>query len=318
MASLVFSLRSFCENAFGRLNINAKNVDITISQCNEWGLSMGSLQPGITTLRIADSEFATLTGYLKQNFGIDLSKKRELVESRLNNYLQHKGHESYESFLKQLFADPTGMEVSTVINYLTTNYSYFMREFDSMRFFRDDILPKMKSSIHDRDLRIWSAGCSTGEEPYTLAMLLDEFFGSERGLWDKKVLATDISEKVLTKAENGVYDAGAVEQMPAAWRNSYFDKLQDNTFRVKPKIKSEVIFRKFNLMEKAFPFKKKFHVIFCRNVMIYFDGPTKQALIEKFYNATEAGGYLIIGQSESIDRNNTNYRFIKPSIFVKG
>ncbi len=278
---------------------------------------MGSLQPGINTLRIADQEFAMLTGYLKQNFGIDLSKKRELVESRLNNYLQHKGHESYETFLKQLFSDPTGMEISTVINYLTTNYSYFMREFDSMRFFKDEILPKMKASIHDHDLRVWSAGCSTGEEPYTLAMIMDEFFAAERGLWDKKILATDISEKVLTKAENGAYDAGAVEQMPAIWRNSYFDKLQD-TFRVKPRIKNEIIFRKFNLMEKTFPFKKKFHVIFCRNVMIYFDGPTKQALIDRFFNATESGGYLIIGQSESIDRNSTNYRFIKPSIFVKG
>ena len=284
----------------------------------KWGQRMSLLQPGSTTLRIADQEFQMLTGFLRQNFGLDLRKKRELVESRLNNYLVQKGHDSYDSFLKHLFADPTGSEVSTVINYLTTNYSYFMREFDSVRFLKDEILPKLKTGIRDRDLRIWSAGCSTGEEPYTLAMVMDEFFGAERGLWDKKVLATDISEKVLHKAEQGQYDAAAVEQMPPTWRNAYFDKMPDNSFKMKSRIKNEVIFRKFNLIDKTFPFKKKFHVIFCRNVMIYFDAPTKQALVERFYGAMENGGYLIIGQSESIDRTSTSYRFVKPSIFVKG
>ncbi len=279
---------------------------------------MSLLQPGSTTLRIADQEFQMLTEFLRRNFGLDLRKKRELVESRLNNYLVQKGHDSYDSFLKHLFADPTGSEVSTVINYLTTNYSYFMREFDSIRFLKDEILPKLKANIRDRDLRIWSAGCSTGEEPYTLAMVMDEFFATEKGLWDKKVLATDISEKVLHKAEIGQYDAAAVEQMPPAWRNTYFDKQPDNSFKVKPRIKNEVIFRKFNLIDKVFPFKKKFHVIFCRNVMIYFDAPTKQELVERFYGAMENGGYLIIGQSESIDRTSTSYRFVKPSIFVKG
>jgi chemotaxis protein methyltransferase CheR len=279
---------------------------------------MSLLQPEYGILHIGDREFSTLTEYLHQNFGIDLRKKRELVESRLNNYLSHNGYDDYATFLGALFSDTTGSEVNTVINYLTTNYSYFMREFDSIRFFRDEILPKMKNNIRDRDLRIWSAGCSTGEEPYSIAMVNADFFGDQKGLWDQKILATDISEKVLNKAKLGVYDAQAFEKVPTPWKNQYFEKLAEGACRVRQEIKNEIIFRKFNLMETQFPFKRKFHVILCRNVMIYFDAPTKQALVEKFYENTENGGYLIIGQSESIDRSRTSYKFVKPSIFVKG
>ncbi len=279
---------------------------------------MSIIQSNTGILRIGDEDFRVLTGYLRQNFGIDLSRKRELIEGRLNNYILHKGYSDFSSYLELLFSDKTGAEMSNVINHLTTNYSFFMREFESMRFFKEEILPKLKSCMKDRDLRVWSAGCSTGEEPYTLAMLLDEFLGRARGLWDKKVLATDISEKVLVKAACGVYDSAALEQVPSQWKNQYFEELPDNNWKVKPKIRSEVVFRRFNLIDKTFPFKKKFHVIFCRNVMIYFNAQTKQALIDRFYHATEPGGYLIIGQSESIDRSRISYRFVRPSIFVKG
>jgi len=278
---------------------------------------MSITQP-IGLVRIRDEEFSSLTGYLQTNFGIDLSKKRELVEGRLNNYILHKGLTDYKSYLHLLYSDKTGQEVSNVINYLTTNYSYFMREWESMRFFRDEILPDLKAKNRDRDLRIWSAGCSTGEEPYTLAMLMDDFFDRERGLWDKKVLATDISQKVLSKAEQGCYDSAAMEEVPMDWKRKFFDVQPDHTYRVKPNLMKEVLFRRFNLAEEIFPFKKKFHVIFCRNVMIYFNAQTKSALVDKFYNVTEPGGYLIIGQSESIDKSRTTYRYIRPSIFKRG
>lgn len=268
-------------------------------------------------IKISDHDFFVFTDFLKKNFGINLSKKRTLIEGRMNNYLLRKGFSDYSSYLQELFQDPSGEEVNNVINFLTTNYSYFMREWDHFEFYKSTILPKMKDHIKNFDLRVWSAGCSTGEEPYMLAMLTDEFFAQDRALWDKKILATDISEKVLNQARSGIYDNASLEKVPKLWMSNYFNRLDKETCQVKDALRKEVIFRRFNLMEPVFPFKKKFHVIFCRNVMIYFDNETKRNLVQKYYDATEDGGYLIVGQSESIDRATSKYGYIMPSVYQK-
>jgi chemotaxis protein methyltransferase CheR len=272
---------------------------------------------GENMIRISDKEFTLLTEYLRNNYGINLSKKRTLIEGRLNNYLIQKGFTDYGSYIDFVFKDHTGNEMSNVINYLTTNYSYFMREWDHFNFYKNKILPEAKAKIRDNDLRIWSAGCSTGEEPYTIAMLNDEFFEKQKTMWDTKVLATDISLKALGKAEKGIYDDEALEKVPMSWKLLYFDKMSDDRWEVKSSLKKEVIFRRFNLIEDVFPFRKKFHVIFCRNVMIYFESKTKKELIDRFYDVTEPGGYLIIGHSESIDRNETRYSYVMPSIYKR-
>ncbi len=268
-------------------------------------------------IQIEDKEFKQLTGYLQENYGINLSKKRTLIESRLNNYLTNKGFDNYKTYIGYALSDDTGSEMSTIINFLTTNYSYFMREWDHFRYFRDFVLPETAAGIKNNDLRIWSAGCSTGQEPYTLAMIISDFLGEKSKLWDAKVLATDISLKALDGAKRGVYEDDCLKKVPTFWKLSYFDRLADGSWEVKKSLKDEVIFRRFNLIEDAFPFRKKFHVIFCRNVMIYFNEETKRKLIQKFYDATENGGYLFIGQSESIDRNDTKYQFVMPSIYKK-
>ncbi|MHB8064854.1 MAG: CheR family methyltransferase, partial [Ruminiclostridium sp.] len=172
-------------------------------------------------------------------------------------------------------------------------------------------------TISRKDIGIWSAGCSSGEEPYTLAMIIDEFFGIESRNWDTKILATDISSKVLDMAIHGIYENDRIASLPPQWKMNYFKKLDDDKFILIDKIRNEIIFRKFNLMDKIFPFKKKFHVIFCRNVMIYFDNKTKMELIEKFYNLTEPGGYLFIGHSESLGQDNINYKYVIPSVYRK-
>lgn len=268
-------------------------------------------------ISISDKEFSMLTDYLRINYGINLSKKRTLIEGRLNNYLTQHGFTDYGSYLEQLFKDKTGTEMNQIINFLTTNYSYFMREWDHFNYFKTYVLPELKIHCKEHDLRLWSAGCSTGEEPYTIAMLTNDFFNQEKVFWDTKVLATDISMKALNKAIQGTYDDEAMERIPAIWKTSYFQKFSENEWQVKQNLKEEVIFRQFNLMDTVFPFKKKFHAIFCRNVMIYFDAKTKKELIRKFYQATETGGYLFIGQSESVDRSDTEYKYILPSIFKK-
>ena len=268
-------------------------------------------------IRISDRDFTRLTEYLRDHYGINLTKKRVLIEGRLNHYLVRNGYDSYTSYLDAVFADSTGAEFTNIINFLTTNYSFFMREWDHFEFYKNRILPELKSRVKDYDLRLWSAGCSTGEEAYTLAMVTNDYFGEEASRWDKRILATDISQKVLNFATAGIYGAEAVEPLPKTWKLTHFNKLPEGRLQAKDSLKQEVLFRPFNLMEKVFPFKKQFHVIFCRNVMIYFDAKTKVELVNRFYDVLAPGGYLIVGQSESLDRSATKLSYVMPSIYHK-
>jgi chemotaxis protein methyltransferase CheR len=167
-------------------------------------------------------------------------------------------------------------------------------------------------------MRIWSAGCSSGEEPYMIAMMLADHFGAAKGSWDSKILATDISERVLSLAAEGRYMSESLSTLPSHWRQRYFHTIDDEYEQINNDIRREIIFKKFNLMTKSFPFtKKKFHNIWCRNVMIYFDNPTKVELVNKFYELTAPGGYLFIGHSESLSRNETRYKYVEPAIYRK-
>ena len=169
---------------------------------------------------------------------------------------------------------------------------------------------------HQKDevLSIWSAGCSSGEEPYTISMYLLDYLGSQAPLWDIRVLATDISQRALASARAGVYELPA--NLPLGWRQQYFVQEPGGAyFRVAPKFQRNVIFQTFNLMDPI-RFKLRFDVIFCRNVMIYFDQSTKDALVQRFFGASSRGGYLLIGHSETIGRNS-GCRFTAPSTFQK-
>ncbi len=268
-------------------------------------------------LSISDSDFLRLTGFLKAQYGINLSKKRTLIEGRLSNLILTKGYHSFTEYLDAVFRDKTGSELTVLLNRLTTNHTFFMRETSHFDYLRDKIFPQIEHSAADRDLRIWSAGCSSGEEPYTLEMLAQDYFRpADHGLstWNTQILATDISARALSIALEGVYPAEAVESVPAHWKTSYFENIGSARYRVAERIRRDVVYRTFNLMD-SFPFRRKFHVIFCRNVMIYFDQPTKDALVNKFYEFTEPGGYLFIGHSESVNREATKYRYVMPAVY---
>lgn len=267
-------------------------------------------------ISINDGDFKNLTQFIKNNYGINLTQKRTLIEGRLSNIIIEKGFDSFSDYLNYVFNDKTGEEIVVLINKLTTNHTYFMRESKHFDYVRDTVMPYLAKTVKDRDLRVWSAGCSTGEEPYTLEMIMQDFFGPGLRTWDTQILATDISNRALEIARRGIYSEAAVNEMPSMWRLNYFEKCGDGEgFRVKDSIKSNIIFRTFNLMRADFPFRKKFHVIFCRNVMIYFDQPTKDALINRFYDFTEPGGYLFIGHSESVNREATRYKYIMPAVY---
>lgn len=267
---------------------------------------------------ITEKEFRQLADFIKDHYGIHLKKEKiALVNGRLQHVLMQKSFNSFSAYLDYIRTDRTGEAVKTLINKITTNHTFFMREADHFDFFKNTVLPYMVTIIKDKDLRIWSAGCSTGEEPSTLAMIINDFLGPDKGLWDTRILATDISDKVLETAKKGIYANENLAVLPAHWKLNYFKKIDGNKSILVDKIKNEIIYRKFNLIDKVFPFKKRFHIIFCRNVMIYFDNMTKKELVDKFYEFTEPGGYLFIGHSESLNRGETKYRYISPAVYRK-
>jgi chemotaxis protein methyltransferase CheR len=269
-------------------------------------------------IKLKDNEFNDLVYYVKSNYGVNLSQKRMLIEGRMQSVLTGKNFNSFSQYYECLSQDKSGQVVEQLINKLTTNYTFFMREADHFEFLKKEVLPYLESNRKsEKDFRIWSAGCSSGEEPYTLAMVIDDYFKGIKGNRDTKILATDISTNVLDKAKLGIYENEQLNGLNKEYMNKYFKKTEDSKSQVVERVKNEVIFRKFNLMQETFPFKKKFHVIFCRNVMIYFDLETKTRLINRFYDSLEYGGYLFIGHSESINYRDYNLKYIIPSVYRK-
>ena len=266
---------------------------------------------------ITEDEFNKIVNLLKGQYGINLSQKKNLIVGRLRNHLQRSNFNTFTEFYDYVASDKSGEAATLLINKLTTNYTYFLREIEHFDFFKSTVVPAIVNTEKSRDMRIWSAGCSSGEEPYSIAMYLDDFFRGDKRGWDTKILATDISERVLNQAAEGVYLTESLEPLSQAWRKNYFRRYDEDHSQVVERLRREIIFRKFNLMNLVLPFKKKFHMIWCRNVMIYFEVKTKHELIERFYDATESGGYLFIGHSESIIRANTRYKYVKPAIYRK-
>lgn len=268
-------------------------------------------------ITITEKEFSQLAKYIKEHYGINLrEEKKMLVIGRLHNVLAEHNFEDFSQYYQYIISDKSGKAVNTLVNKITTNHTYFMREKSHFDYLKERVLPYLAETIKDRDLRTWCAGCSSGEEAYTIAMILDEFCEKEKLWWDKKILATDISDKVLNIARNGMYHKDQILPLPDKWKKDYLKDYDGENFVFENKIKNEIIYRKFNLMD-IFPFRKKFHVIFCRNVMIYFDNDTKNNLIRKFYNSMESGGYLLIGHSESLNGNTMGFKYIMPSVYRK-
>lgn len=267
---------------------------------------------------ITDNEFRLIRDYIGRKYGIHLSEeKKSLIYSRLRPVMIEKGFDNIKQYYDYLVSDKTGEASVIFIDRMTTNHTFFMREPDHFFYFRDTILPYLEKTVKNHDLRIWSAGCSSGEEPYTLQMILQDYFRGKSSKWDTQLLATDISTTVLDKAIKGVYSNEQIKPLSDEWKRMYFRKYNSDNVVVSDDIKSKMIFKKFNLMEGKFPFRQKFQVIFCRNVMIYFDSDTRAELVDKFYDVSEEGAYLFIGHSESLNNTSTRYKYIMPAVYRK-
>ncbi|MEW6739364.1 MAG: CheR family methyltransferase [Nitrospirota bacterium] len=238
--------------------------------------------------------------------GIRLSsQKKGLLSSRFLKRLKKLGIDSLHEYYRKVKDDND--ELVEMLNCISTNTTHFFRESHHFEYLKNKVIPELlriKSS--EKTIRIWSAGCSTGEEPYSIAITLREALGDMRG-WDIKVLATDISTKVLDAAQRGIYEYEAVSDMPEGVVRRYFLKgAGENIGKVKVRdfLKDMIRFRRLNLKDGAYPFKRKFDVIFCRNVMIYFDESMKQHVLSMFHRHLSDSGHLFLGHSETMLGSN--------------
>lgn len=271
-------------------------------------------------IELTDSEFNDLVSFVKVNFGLDLANKKTFAQMRLQKLIDESSYDNFKDYFNYVCTDISGIAVANFVSSLTVNYTLFFRESYHFEYFASDILPALYLKEQaSRDLRIWSAGCSTGEEPYTLAILISDFLGINRPFWDMQILATDISTFALKKALVGSYPASSMGNLSEDWKKKYFapDINDPDNLLISEDIKNQVIFRKHNMVKDPFNFKQKFHVIFCRNVMIYFDEPTKYQVVKRFYDCLADGGYLFIGLSETLDASLTDFEYVLPSVYQK-
>ena len=267
---------------------------------------------------MTDEEFLRISVFIQKRYGLDLSRKREIMQGRLEHYVQGLKFRNYTEYMNAIETDITGRLERELVNIMTTNHTYFMREFEHFDYLKEVVLPELKKKEGmKKDICIWCGAASTGQEPYMLAMLLKDFFGVEHGKWDTKVLATDISTEALQTAVLGKYEVEQAEVLPDMWKRRFLRYLpQEGKYEITGEIKNEVLFRQFNLMD-IFPFKRKMHIVFLRNVMIYFDRKTKAELLRKVYEVLEPGGYLFVGRTETIDRDVVPFEMVQQSIFRK-
>ena len=265
---------------------------------------------------MTDQEFIEISSYIKTNYGVNLDKKRPLIEGRLSNHVSSLGFTTYKDYFDNVLSDPNKAELSNMVNRLTTNHTFFMREEDHFAFLEKTILPWIDKTLGERSLRIWSAGCSSGEEPYALSMTIFDYVKKNPGDWETSILASDISSKALLIGQKGEYLSSELNSLQDAWMKEYFTNIGEDLYKVNSKLRNNVVYKKINLLDD-FDVNKRFHTIFCRNVMIYFDNKTKTKLIEKFYNSLCDGGYLIIGHSETLSAIENKFNYVSPSIYRK-
>lgn len=256
-------------------------------------------------IRVSKDEFIQLRDFIYQESGIWIAEARAyLIENRLNNRLKELNLKNFGEYYYYLRFDPNRKnELPKLFAVITTNETSFYRNSPQLQIFQDKVLKNELNRLRaaqNKRLRIWSAGCSTGEEPYTIAMILYEALHGELPAWDIKITANDLSEAVLATARKGVYSEYALRTTPKEITERYFKKI-NNEYHVDPKLKKLISFGPINLNDAMMLRSvERSHIIFCRNVIIYFDDEVKRRVIESFYDNLLPGGCLLIGHSESL------------------
>ena len=271
-------------------------------------------------LKITNQEYHKLRDIVYENFGINLTEaKKQLLVSRLQGVLRKYGFKNFESYYQYVVHNRDGNALSELIDQISTSYTFFYREKEHFDFFINTVLSEITDKLrqeNSNDIRLWCAGCATGEEPYTIIMLMMNYLKERYNSWNSGILATDISNEALDYAKEAVYPKERMGQLSQDILKKYFTIVKDEDYKLIDRVIKEVTFRRFNLMNTDFPFKTKFHVIFCRNVMIYFDAKTRSELINRLADVLLPGGYLFVGHSESVE-TNYNFEYVRHAVYRK-
>ncbi len=275
---------------------------------------------------LSEKDFERLSGFIHKECGIKMpGSKKTMLESRLQKRLRHLELTTFSEYCDYLFS-PVGIagELVHLINVVTTNKTDFFREPGHFDYLVRKALPELMASQGvgiRRNLMVWSAGCSTGEEPYTLAMVLSEFRGKCPGInFNFLILATDISTKVLEKAKKAVYESDRVEPVPMDQKKKYLLRGRDRSrglVRIAPELRAVVRFRRLNFLDGDFGMRETMDIIFCRNVIIYFDRQTQERLLGRFCRHLSSGGYVFMGHSETLHGMDLPLVQVAPTVYRK-
>jgi chemotaxis protein methyltransferase CheR len=273
-------------------------------------MSYGAAADGVQPL--TGQEFEQIRGLAYRTFGLDLKPgKEELVSARLRRLVRECGLDSFQAYYRHILADGTGAALAAMIDALTTNHTSFLREAEHFSFLTAEVVPRLAGR---NLLELWCAACSTGEEVWTLACVLNEAAPSLR----IQITGSDISNRALRIAERGVYPADRCHGIPRAWRERYFDAIDSppSAYRVAAAVRARAAFRRINLVDPV-GWSRRFPVVFCRNVMIYFDAATQEKVVGRLADSLEPGGYLFVGHAESLTRIPHGLEYVQPAVYRK-
>ena len=266
-----------------------------------------------------DTDFVSICSLVREHTGIALSDaKRDLVYSRLSRRLRALKLDNFKDYCK-LVNEENAEELTQFTNAITTNLTSFFREQHHFTYLKNTVIPSLlKDNSHSRRIRIWSAGCSTGEEPYSLAMTIKDAMPSTNS-WDIQILATDLDSNVLARAEAGLYDLERVQGIPKSYLKKYFinNREKDGSkARINPDVADMITFKQLNLL-KEWRMTGPFDIIFCRNVVIYFDKNTQRILFDRYADLMSDNGHLFIGHSETLFKVTDRFKLIGQTIYRK-
>ena len=273
---------------------------------------------------LSDREFQRFSAFIYDHTGIKMPPvKKIMLEARLQKRLKANSIHSFEEYSEYVFSQVgRATELIHLIDVVTTNKTDFFREPAHFEFMIKNAIPniiRLREDLRREPLRIWSAGCSTGEEPYTLAMVLSEF-ALTCSDFRAAITASDISTRVLQTAHTGIYPEERTDTIPLNLKKKYLTRSREKSrslVRICPQLRSLVSFRRINFMDDDFGISEKMDIIFCRNVVIYFDKPTQQTLMRKFHNQLRPGGYLFIGHSETLSGLDVNFKAVASTVYRK-
>ncbi len=270
--------------------------------------------------KLSDTDFDKLSKYIQGEYGIKMPpEKRVMLQSRLQKRLRALNIASYSDYVKYAFGNNSSEEIIHMIDVVSTNKTDFFREPSHFDFMKNEILPEFYANSPTKHFKVWSAGCSSGEEPYTIAMVLSEF-ALQNASFDYSIFGTDISTIVLKKAFDAIYPLTAVDVVSLEMKKKYLLKSKkkgDNLVRVIPTLRNKTKYGRLNFMAPSYNVTEMYDLIFCRNVLIYFDRDNQERVINKLCENLKPGGYFFLGHSESITGIKVPLKHIQPTVFRK-